>query len=91
MEKIFSLVIALLITISLTSVRSADSTTGTEELNLKLAAGRAGAVKDILVKNHDIAADRIYTRTRLDINGLSLQPADRWSLPLSMDPNRMLV
>lgn len=47
-------------------VGSADSKTGTKALNDKLAAKRAEVVKNVLVKEFGIAADRISTDARID-------------------------
>lgn len=51
-------------------VGSADSATGSENFNKSLAVDRAEAVKDILVKNYGISADRVYISTALDTNEL---------------------
>lgn len=51
-------------------VGSADTATGTEQINNSLADSRAVTVKDILMKEYGISADRIITRSELDINSL---------------------
>ena len=51
-------------------VGSADSATGSEKINNTLAGNRAEAVKDILVKNYGISADRVFISTALDTNEL---------------------
>ena len=65
-------------------VGSADSKTGTKALNDKLAAKRAEVVKNVLVKEFGIAADRISTDARIDAtdNALTSRSA---ILTLSVD------
>jgi outer membrane protein OmpA-like peptidoglycan-associated protein len=47
-------------------VGSADTQTGSEKRNNTLAELRANAVKDVLVNEYGVAADRIVVDTRLD-------------------------
>jgi outer membrane protein OmpA-like peptidoglycan-associated protein len=51
-------------------VGSADSATGYPDSNYRLAEQRAQAVRESLIKDFGIEADRIYTRVELDTNEL---------------------
>lgn len=48
-------------------VGSADSKTGTETRNFALAQNRANVVKNVLVNDFGVAADRITVKTQLDV------------------------
>lgn len=53
---------------NVTIVGSADSGTGTNEYNKELSIKRASAIKDILVNEYGLNADKISTSAALDTN-----------------------